>query len=447
MSVENPPVRLLMEPWSRALIVESPHTSLDDYLREIGIEPARLNEVPDEDALIAAIQETGAQILFKRSRVPVTARVIESCPSLHLIQLCCIGDDSIDKEACAKHGVLVCNDPISNGRSVLELAVGHMVALSRRLYETDRQMHESEWHKNNKQRYEIMDKRLGIVGLGNIGRQIARACEYLGMEILFFDNRPVAQEVGLEMGWEFVDTLEGLFAESDIVTVHTSALDFLGNQNTNILDDVLTSLGKNRPENSPRLFLNLARGNLHTTDALKNAIASGAIRRAAVDVYPTEPRPGQTDWRNAYEDEPRVVCTPHIGAATQEAQPRIAKRVSRTVRGLSRFGSLRDCVYAARAELSVATRGLRGRSVLAVVHSTARGTKKAIDDALYQANVNNLRSAHVDFDNGIAYDLSVMDRPLTEEELQELVKNAEELAREPNAIRAVRQLCIPEEGY
>lgn len=432
--------RILNEPLSRALIVENPHASLDRYLADVGIQATRVDDVQNEDALIAALTRTRAQILFKRSQVAVTARVIEACPDLHAVQLCCIGDDSVDKVACARHGVLVFNDPISNARSVVELAIGHMIALSRRLYETDVETHRHEWQKSATGRYEILDKHLGLVGLGNIGRQVARAAEGLGMHVHFFDNRQVAQEIGEEMGWERHSSLEELFAASDIVSVHTSAFDAWGNDNEGLLDAAFDALASERPKDSPRIFLNLARGNVHASDALRRAVSSGKVRRAAVDVYPQEPAPGAPKWENPYADEPRITCTPHIGAATHEAQPRIARRVATTMGDFVRFGALRDCVFAPRATMTM-TDLARGHAVLAVVHSTARGTKKAVDDAIYQAESSNLGSTHLDFDIGVAYDLSVLDHPLDQAELEALVARASDIAG-GHAIRAVRQIIV-----
>ena len=433
--------RILTTAFERGLIVESPHASLDGFLEAHGIAATRLDKVPNTQSLIDALNETKAHVLFKRSRVTVPREVYEQCPHLHAVQLCCIGDDSVDKVAAAEHGVLVFNDPVSNARSVVELAVAHLIALARRLYETNTQTHNNEWHKNATSRYEVAGKQLGIVGLGNIGRQVARACEALGCQIRFFDNRLVAQEVGIEMGWTRCETMEELFRTSDMVTVHTSARDAWGNDNEGLLDPLLGQLGAECDDNSPRLFLNLARGNVHSAEALQDAVRSGAIRRAAVDVYPSEPRPG-SDWKNPYADFPTIVCTPHIGAATQEAQPRIARRVARTTGEFSRFGALRDCVYSPRAML-MAPQPVSGNAVLAVVHSTERGTKKAVQDAIYEAEASTLASLQQDFPNGIAYDLSVLDRPMPYAELERIVAIAEELSGTKNAVRAVRQMVIP----
>ncbi len=434
-------VRILMEPLSRALVVESPHPTLDEHLAQVGIKATRMDSVPNEAALIEELNRTRAQVLFKRSRVPVSRTLVESCPELLVVQLCCIGDDSVDKEACADHGVLVFNDPVSNARSVVELAMAHLIALSRRLYETDVAMNESRWEKNATGRYEILGKTLGIVGLGNIGRQVARVAEAFGMDIRFYDTRLVAQEVGEEMGWAKCDTLEDLFRGSDMVTVHTSAKDFRGRDNAGLLDQVLGQLGAERSNNSPRLFLNLARGNVHNTQPLLDAVRSGAIRRAAVDVYPSEPRPGQDDWANPYANEYRIVCTPHIGAATQEAQPRIARRVAHTIGEFSNVGAVRDCVYGPRAKLHLGD-AVRGRTVLCVVHSDKRGTKKAVDDAVYEAGASNLGSTHRDFEIGVAYETCVIDKPLSEDALRALVARAADLAGDQGAIRAIRQVSV-----
>jgi D-3-phosphoglycerate dehydrogenase len=406
----------------------------------MGILPKRVAMVPTDADLIDAIRAHEAQILFKRSRVPVSREVVAACPSLHAVQLCCIGSDSVDLQACADHGVMVFNDPVSNGRSVVELAVGHLVALSRRLYETDASTHQGTWEKTNAGRYEIQGKKLGIIGLGNIGRAVARVADALGMEVWFYDNRPVAQEVGQEMGWAYCDDLAKLMAGSDMVTVHISAFDANGNNNANVLDPHLCRLGEDRPSTSPRLFLNLARGNLHGPQALLDAVENGQIRRAAVDVYPDEPGPGEKTWANPYAEQSRIICTPHIGAATQEAQPRIARRVSTTIEAFNQFGTMRDCVYAPRAKMSVRDHA-KGRVVLAVTHSVSRGTKKAVDDAIFEAGCNNFGSIHRDFGSGVAYDLSVIDRPLSRDELNRFVERATDLADDEKAIRTIRQIC------
>ena len=436
--------RICLGPLERALIVEEPHESLDELLLGVGMTVHRKpGDAPDEAELIQLLQKTRAQVLFKRSRVPVTRAVLEACPELLVVQLCCIGDDSVDKQACADHGVAVFNDPISNGRSVVELVVAHLIALSRRLYETDQDCRNGRWTKSNKARYEVRGKVLGILGLGNIGRATARVCEQLGMQIRFHDTREVAREVGREFGWTSCDSIEELFETSDCLTVHVSARDAAGKSNEGLLSDgVLHHLGKQRDDNSPRIFLNLSRGFLHSAEELREAIEGGAIRRAAVDVYPSEPRGKGEPWSNPYADLRRVAVTPHLGASTQEAQPRIAQRVTRTLGNFSHRGAVRDCVFAPRANLGLGDEArAAGGAVLVVVHSTARGTKRSIDDAIFAAGASNLSSVHRDFaEYGVAIDVAAIDAPLTEPQLQELCDAAARLTGRADAIRSIRQI-------
>jgi len=316
-----------------------------------------------------------------------------------------------------------------------------LITLSRRFYETNERCRLGAWEKNNQERYEVKGKTLGVVGLGNIGRSVARAADALGMKIRFFDNRVVANEVGEEFGWESCDSIRQVFRTSDYVTVHLSAVDVKGNSNESCLDyELLRQLGAERPESSPRVFLNLSRGFLHSPEDLMRAISEGCIRRAAVDVYPREPRGGE-EWSNPYEQEPRVVVTPHIGASTQEAQPRIARRVSQTMRDFSQMGAVRDCVFSPKSKLRLNEAGTGAGVWLVVGHANSRGTKRAIDDAIYEAGASNLASTHKDFVNlDFAFDLASLDRPLDEKALQHMVESASQVTGDPRAIRSIRQI-------
>jgi D-3-phosphoglycerate dehydrogenase len=435
-------VRVHAGHFRKALIVEQPDRVLDDLLSLDGIEPDRRSEVPDEARLIDMLRAGGHQLLFKRSRVPVTREVIAACPQLLAIQLCCIGDDSVDKRACADHGVLVFNDPVSNGRSVVELAIAHLIGLSRRLYETYVHTRAGGFDKSQTERFEVQGRWLGVLGLGNIGRQVARAGEALGMRILFHDTREVAREVGVEMGWEEAPSIEALFRRSDCVSVHVSAEDVRGRRNEGLLTrEHFAQLAADRPGESPRLFLNLARGFLYDPADLLAAIRDGHVRRAAVDVYPEEPR-GSGPWQNPYADEPRVATTPHLGAATVDAQPRIARRVAQTIREVNRHGGLRDCVFRPRLSLKLGEID-PGSTLLAVVHSTRRGSRKALQDGIFEAGASNLSTIHQDFEDfGMAYDLSAIDRPLDDGQIDRIIRMAADLTGDPGSIRSIRQIPV-----
>lgn len=426
----------------RVLVVENPSTVLDQKLHSAGVEVRRLDYTPTEEQLIQELNDFGAHALFKRSRVEVSRRVIESCPDLFVIQLCCIGDDSIDKQACADHGVMIFNDPVSNGRSVIELVIGNLITLSRRLYETTVECRDGIWNKNNLDRYEVRNKVLGVLGLGNIGRGVARAAEALGMKICFFDTRQVSVELGTEMGWKHIDSLEEMFRSVDCMSVHLSAKDIHGSSNANLLsDDLFRQFGLDRPP-GPRVFINFSRGFLHNPSSLIKAVDSGIIRKAAVDVYPKEPRKGES-WENPYKKHSQIAVFPHIGASTKEAQPRIARRVADTFFAFSNSGAVRDTPFRTRMVLGLTEGAKTGEVLLAICHSTTRGTKKAIDELIYEAGASNLASIHKDFkDLGFAYELAKIDKELTADQLSALVENANLLTNEDNAIRSIRQIVM-----
>ncbi len=428
---------------TRALVLENPDPSLDGLLEAVGISVHRETDTPDEARLIALIREHRPHLIYKRSRVEISEAVVQAAEDLFAVMLCCIGDDSVDKQATAAAGIMVMNDPRSNGRSVVEMVIGHILMGARRIPDAWTETRDSVWKKSATRRYEVKRKRLGIVGLGSIGSQVGRAAEALGMSIQFFDSSEVAHAVGATMEWNAVGTLDELFRTSDIVTLHLSAEDLRGRSNQNIITkEHLLQLGADLDDESPRVFVNLARGFLYEPADLLAATEAGAIRQAFVDVFPVEPANTYDSWANPYRDDARIHSTPHIGAATQEAQPRIAKKMARTSRQFSHHGTVDDCVYAPRRRIDVASTA-ESPHVLVVVHSDARGTKKAVDDAIFAASLNNLQSLHRDFPRyGIAYDMSVLDRALTDTELNGLINDARLITGRKDAIRAIRQVTL-----
>jgi D-3-phosphoglycerate dehydrogenase / 2-oxoglutarate reductase len=444
MSTKIDGVRYLQGRFKKALILENPHPTLDRYLASQGIKPQRLPETAtqNEDEVVRILQEGQHDLIFKRSRFEVNERVLRASDNLAAIMLCCIGDDSVDKEACAREGVLVMNDPISNGRSVVEMVFGEMICLARRIFHAAARTQEHVWTKDSKQRYELKGKNLVIIGLGNIGKQVAQMGELFGMRIFFYDNRELAREVGRALGWTSCETLMDAFRLADVMTVHVSAEDTRGISNKDLFTyQHFSQFGSERNGQSPRIFINAARGFLYEPEDLKHAVREGVIRYAAIDVFPDEPGSSKDQWTNPYSDVEEIIATPHIGAATEEAQPRIAQHIANTAQLFDTKGAVRDCVYSPGVTIGVDTD--EADYVLTVVHSDSRGTKKAVDDAIFEAGLNNIQSSHRDFPKyGFAYDVNAIDRPLTQEQLLKLVKSARELSKDPFAIRAVRQISV-----
>jgi len=439
-----PQTRRLNARFKKAIILEEPDPSLDDYLRQQGIEPERLprSATKDVESVIRRLEEGQHDLLYKRSKFPVDERVLQASQNLAAIMLCCIGDDTVDKPACAREGVLVLNDPVSNGRSVVEMVLGEMIGLARRIFSANEAGRQHLWTKDSARRYELLGKSLSIVGLGNIGKQVAQLADALGMEVYFYDKSEVAREVGSTLGWTACDSLTDAFRKGDFVTLHVSAEDPKGHPNRGMIDyEHFRQLAAERGDNSPRGFINAARGFLYDPNDLKRAIEEGHVRAAAVDVFPEEPGSSDEEWHNPYADLQEVVTTPHIGAATQEAQPRIASHMATSTQMLNEQGTVRDTVFAPGQTIGV--NADPPYWALAVVHSDVRGTKKAIDDSIYEAGASNLQSNHRDFpDLGIAYDVSAINQPLDEAQLDQMIERAVELSDDPNAIRSIRQFKV-----
>ena len=429
----HPQTRFLNDHFEKALILEEPDPSLDEYLRDQGIEPERVPKPDcyDQDAMVERLREGQHDLLYKRSTFEVDEQVVQASNNLAAVMLCCIGDDTVDKPACADQGVLV-----------LEMVIGEMIVLARRLYTANESGRRHRWTKDSTRRYELMDKTLSIIGLGNIGKQLARLADAFGMDICFYDESDVAREVGTTLGWTSCSTLSEAFQKGDFVTVHVSAEDPQGQPNRGLLDySHFRQLGADRPDNSPRAFINAARGFLYDPTDLKRAIDEGHVRAAAVDVFPEEPGSADDDWTNPYADMDNVFTTPHIGAATQEAQPRIAARMATSTQLLNEKGTVRDTVFGQGHTIGVNAEPPHW--VLAVVHSDVRGTKKAIDDSIYEAGASNLQSSHRDFpDLGIAYDVNAIDQPLSDDQLSNIIDAATSLSDDPRAIRTLRQFKV-----
>ena len=154
------------------------------------------------------------------------------------------------------------------------------------------------------------------------------------------------------------------------------------------------------------------------------------------------PGSGADEWFNPFAGSERIIATPHIGASTQEAQPRIASHIAGTTKLLNDTGTVRDCVFSPGVRIGVSTG--RPSHVLAVIHSDARGTKKAVSDCIFDAGASNLESSHRDFPKyGFAYDLSGIDRGMGDDELMRFVEEARRLSGDSSAIRSVRLIVLP----
>ena len=296
----------------RVLLLENIHPQAAELFRaegyQVEVHPAGM----DEDELIGRIPEVS--ILGIRSKTMLTAKVLEKAGKLIAVGAYCIGTNQIDLDACSRRGVAVFNAPYSNTRSVVELAIGEMIMLTRRMMEKSEQMHRGHWDKSAGNSYEIRGKKLGIIGYGSIGSQLSVLAEALGMQVLFYD--PVDK---LAIGnARKCSNMNEVLEQADIISLHADGR----KSNTGLIGEAQIARMKDGV-----IFLNLARGHLVDLEALTKAVKSGKIRGAGLDVFPEEPKNNGDAFISVLQGLPNVILSPHIGGSTEEAQHNIAAYV------------------------------------------------------------------------------------------------------------------------
>ncbi|MBU4336916.1 MAG: phosphoglycerate dehydrogenase [Actinobacteria bacterium] len=308
----------------KALLLENLHPHAHEILRTAGFEVVARTGALDESELIDALD--GVEMLGIRSKTQVSAAVLAAAPDLQVVGAFCIGTNQIDLGAAARRGVAVFNAPFSNTRSVVEIALADIIALTRRLTVLDKKMHAGVWDKSAIGSHEVRGRTLGIVGYGNIGTQLSVLAENLGMSVVFFDT---SEKLALGNARK-MSSLDELLEVADIVTLHVDGR--AGNAGMFGAKQIAAM-------RDGAIFLNLSRGFVVDYAALGEAITAGRIAGAAVDVFPTEPKRKGDPFESELRNLDNVILTPHTGGSTEEAQQSIGEFVSTKVRDYLASGS------------------------------------------------------------------------------------------------------------
>ncbi len=272
-----------------------------DYQPELG---------QDKAALLAAVGS--AEGLAVRSQTKVTAKLIEAAPMLKVIGRAGIGVDNIDLAQATARGIIVMNTPHGNAVTTAEHSIAMMMALARQIAQADRSTQAGLWEKDRFMGVELLNKTLGIIGCGNIGSIVADRARGLKMKVIAYDPF-LTEERAMDIGVEKVE-LEELFRRADFISLHTPLTD----KTRSIIDSRALALMKRGVH-----IINCARGGLIVEEALKAALDLGHVAGAALDVYEVEPA-----RHHALFGHPKVVCTPHVGASTSEAQEKVAVQIA-----------------------------------------------------------------------------------------------------------------------
>jgi D-3-phosphoglycerate dehydrogenase len=263
-----------------------------------------------------------------RSASQLTSDVIEAASSLKVIGRAGVGVDNVDLPAATRRGVLVMNSPGGNTVSTAELAVGLMIALARNVARADAAMKAERWDRRSFVGTELFGKRLGVIGLGRIGREVASRARAFGMEVVAHD--PFVAPALAEQGHVRLGGLDELARSSDYVSLHTT----LTKETRHLVGRELLATVKPGVR-----IVNAARGELIDEEALLEALEAGRVAGAALDVHAQEP---PKDWRLARH--PKVLALPHLGASTAEAQERVGTDIARQVRDYLKDGVIRSAV-------------------------------------------------------------------------------------------------------
>ena len=296
----------------KVLLLENIHQSAQQLFAAEQFQVEALKHALKEDELIQKISDV--HLLGIRSKTHVTDRVLAAGKRLLGVGCFCIGTNQVELAAANRQGVPVFNAPFSNTRSVAELIISEIIALSRKMTDRSREVHTGIWNKASVDCNEVRNKTLGIIGYGHIGRQLGVLAEAMGIRVIFFDITSK-----LPMGNNrTVATLDELLAEADFVSLHVPATA----QTKNMIGARELSVMR-----KGSYLLNASRGSVVDIPALAQALQSGHLGGAAIDVFPQEPESNDDPFKSELQGLKNVILTPHVGGSTSEAQESIGREV------------------------------------------------------------------------------------------------------------------------
>jgi D-3-phosphoglycerate dehydrogenase len=354
----------------RILLVENIHPVAREKLESEGYQVDLLTHAPSEEELINLLP--GYNALGIRSKTEITKRVLDSVSNLTTIGCFCIGTNQVDLVAAKSHGVAVFNAPHSNTRSVAELVIAEMIALSRQLGDRNSKAHQGEWVKSAEGSKEVRGKTLGIVGYGHIGSQVSVLAEAMGLKVIFFDTMKK-----LPLGnARSANHLGELLSEADFVTLHVPEI-----------PETMNMIGPKEflQMKKGSYLINASRGTVVVIEALADALKSKHIAGCAVDVFPVEPASNKEKFTSPLQGLANVILTPHIGGSTEEAQKAIGVEVSESFRRFLKIGSSSGAVNFPNVDLPVK----QGTSRILNVHRNEPGVLGEINGIISKAGANS----------------------------------------------------------
>ncbi|KAI5855874.1 hypothetical protein BZA05DRAFT_442551 [Tricharina praecox] len=363
----------------RILLLENVNETAQDILKKQGYQVEFHKASLPEEELIEKIRDVHA--IGIRSKTKLSERVLAEAKNLIVIGCFCIGTNQVDLDYAAKHGITVFNSPFSNSRSVAELVIGEIICLARQVGDRSMEMHNGTWNKVSAKCWEIRGKTLGIIGYGHIGSQLSVLAESMGMSVVYYDVVPL-MALGTS---KQVSSLKELLQVSDFVTLHVPEIA----ETKNMIGE--EQLGQMKQGS---YLINASRGTIVDIPALVNAMRSGRIAGAALDVYPSEPAANGDYFNsslNSWADDLRtlknLIMTPHIGGSTEEAQRAIGIEVAEALVRYINSGSTIGAVNMPEVSLRSLTSAEENHVRVIFIHANRPGVLRQVNSIFGDHNV------------------------------------------------------------
>ncbi len=379
----------------RILLLESVHPCAKERLQDAGLVVEEEKGSLAEPALIQRLK--GFDALGIRSKTNLSAGFFQSMDQLKVVGAFCIGTNQVDVWTSNKQGIPVFNAPYSNTRSVAELVLAEMIALSRKLGDVSMMAHQGKWLKSASGAREVRGKTLGIIGYGHIGSQLSILSESLGLKVRYYD---IVKKLPLGNA-QSVDSLDDLLADSDFVSLHVPE--------TNLTKDMIGEPELRRMKKGSYL-INASRGTVVDIQALSLVLRAGHLAGAAIDVFPVEPMNNDQPFESALQGIENVILTPHIGGSTEEAQAAIGLEVAESLIRFFKQGSTLGAVNFPQVDPPPLASAQR----IVNVHRNVPGVLSETNSIVSQVGAN-IKAQYLSTDPQIGYLILDMERGDAEE--------------------------------
>ena len=361
-SLEKSKIKFLLlegvHPSARATLQQSGYSNIEEHKKALPLEELKV-----------AIANT--HFVGIRSRTQLTQEVFDAAKKLVAVGCFCIGSNQVELDAATRRGITVFNAPFSNTRSVAELVLAEAILLLRGVPSKNAAAHRGEWQKTAANAFEIRGKKLGIIGYGNIGMQLGVIAEGLGMQVQFYDT---SNKLPLGNARQ-VPSLNQLLASSDVVSLHVPESPATQN---------LIGAAQLAQMPAGSILINASRGTVVDIDALADALQSGALGGAGIDVFPVEPRSNDDEFMSPLRRFDNTFLTPHIGGSTIEAQENIGMEVAEKLARYSDTGTTTSSLNFPEVALPEHA----GSHRLLHIHRNVPGVLSAINSVFSENRIN-----------------------------------------------------------